>query len=77
MCEIKSRRLGSLKVVIAEEKLDGFDTDDIGNLEDLLRVVFIDEECGNLTVVIDGLELTRKINQMKKSGLSQAYRCPP
>ena len=28
----------------------------------MLRVVFIDEECGNLKVAIDGLELTRIIN---------------
>ena len=42
MYEIKSRRLCSPKVVIFQEKLDGFD-----NLDDLLRVVFIDKECGN------------------------------
>ena len=77
MYEIKSRRLRSLKVVIVGEKLHGFDTDDIRNLEDLPRVAFIDEECGNLKVVIGDRELTKNINQMKKSGLSQAYRCPP
>ena len=44
--EIKSRRLRSQKVV-GTEKVD------IGNLEDLLRVVFIDEECGNHKVVIE------------------------
>ena len=43
--EIKSQRLRSQKVV-GTEKVD------IGNLEDLLRVVFIDEESGNLKVVI-------------------------
>ena len=48
--EIKSRRLRSQKV-------------DIGNLEDLLRVVFNDEECGNLKVVLAILT----INQKKKS----------
>ena len=31
------------KVAVAEEELD--DTDDIGNLEDLPRHMFIDEEC--------------------------------
>ena len=35
--------------MIAKEKLDGIDIDDIGNLEDLLRLVFI-RECGNLKV---------------------------
>ena len=49
--EIKSRRLRTQKVV-------GTEKDDIGNLEDLLRVV--NEECGNLKVVIGGGELTRK-----------------
>ena len=42
------------KIAIVEEELDCLDsvgTDDIGNLEDLLRVVFIDKECGNLNVV--------------------------
>ena len=42
--------------MIAKEKLDGIDIDDIGNLEDLLRIVFI-RECGNLKVFIDGGEL--------------------
>ena len=54
--ERKLRRLRSQKVV-GTEKVD------IGNLEDLLRVVFIDEECGNLKVVIEILT----INQKKKS----------
>ena len=34
--------------MIVEEELDGIDIDDIRNLEDLLRIVFIHEECGNL-----------------------------
>ena len=45
------------------------------NLEDLLRVVFIDEAFWNLTVVIDGGELTGNINQKEKSDLLQACRC--
>ena len=53
--EIKSRRLRSQKVV-GTEKVD------IWSLEDLLRVVFINEECRNLKVVIAGGELTRNIN---------------
>ena len=40
----------SEKIVIVQEELDGIDIDDIGNLEDLLRIVFIHEECGNLKV---------------------------
>ena len=54
MYEIKSLRLRSQKGVIFDEEMDGIDTDDIGNTEDLLRVVFINEACGNLKVVIDG-----------------------
>ena len=49
--------------MIVKEKLDGIDTDDIGNLEDLLRIVFIHEEYGNLKVFVDGGELTRSINK--------------
>ena len=33
---------------MAGEKLDGIDIDDLENLEDSPRLVFIDEECGNL-----------------------------
>ena len=41
--------------------------DDIGNFQDSPRLVFTDEECGNLKVVNDGGELTRNIKQNKKS----------
>ena len=41
------------KNVIVEEELDCIDIDDIGNLEDSPRLVFINEECGNLIVVND------------------------
>ena len=54
------------KIVIVEEELDGIDLDDIGNLEDLLRLVFINEKCENLIVVSDGGERTRNKNQKKK-----------
>ena len=50
---------------------NGIDINEIGNLEDSPRFVFIDEECENLTVVNDGGEHTRNINQKKKSGVSQ------
>ena len=55
------------KDVIAEEVLDGIDIDDIGNLEDSPRLALIHEECENLIVVNDVWELTRNINQKKKS----------
>ena len=34
-----------LNVVIVEEELDDVDIDDFGNQQNLLGVVFIDEEC--------------------------------
>ena len=41
--------------MIVKEELDSTDKDDTGNLEDLLRIVFIHEECGNLNPIQDGL----------------------
>ena len=58
------------KNVIVEEELDCIDIDDIGNLEDSPRLVFINEECGNLIVVNDDGELTRNISQ-KNSDILQ------
>ena len=49
--------------MIVKEELDSIDKDDIGNFEDLLRIVFINEECGNLKVFADGGELTGNINK--------------
>ena len=56
------------KSFLAEEELDGIDIDGIGNLEDLPRLIFIDEELGNLKVVVDGGEqLTRNItNEVRR-----------
>ena len=54
------------KNVIAEEELDYIDIDDIGNLEDSLRLVFIDEKCENLMVVNAVGERTTNINQKTK-----------
>lgn len=54
----------------------GIDRDGKGNLEDLLRQVFIDAECGNLELVSDGGELNRSISRRKKSDVLQAYVCP-
>ena len=48
---------------MVKEELDDIDIDDIKNLEDLLRIVFIHEECGNLKVFVDGGELTKNINK--------------
>ena len=48
--------------MIVKEELDGIELDDIGNLEDLLKIVFIHEEIGNLKVFVGGEELTRNIN---------------
>ena len=60
----------SEKNVIVEEELDCIDIDYTGNLKDLPRLVFINEECGNLIIVNDGGELTKNISQ-KKSDVSQ------
>ena len=49
--------------VIVEEELDCIDTYNIGNLEDSPRLVFINEECGNLIVVNGGGELTENLSQ--------------
>ena len=45
--------------------------DDIRNLDQSPRLVFIDEKCGNLIVVNDSGELTRNISQKKKSDVLQ------
>ena len=66
----------SEKIVIIKEELDGVDIDDIGNLEDLLRIEFIHEECGNVKVFADGGGLTGNIYKNKKRGVLQAYRYP-
>ena len=50
---------------MVEKELDGFDIDVIGNLEDLPRLVFIDEKWGNIKVLVDGVELNRNINKKK------------
>ena len=57
------------KVVIVEEELDGININDIENLKNSPRFVFIDTGCENLIIANDGGELTRNINQKKKSGV--------
>ena len=44
----------SNKVNTAEEEQDRINITGTGNLMDLPKLMFIDEECGNLKVVIDG-----------------------
>ena len=56
----------SEKSGIVDEELVYINLSDIGNLKNLLRLVFINEKGGNLIVVNDGWELTRNINQKKK-----------
>ena len=53
----------------------GIDIVDIGNFVDLPRLMFINKECENLKVVVDGGEFTRNNNRKKKSEVLQAYRC--
>ena len=45
---------------LSQKVFKGIDMDDIGKLEDLLRLVFIYEECGNLKVVESLLEILTK-----------------
>ena len=58
--------------VILEEKLDAVAIDYIGNFKDVLRLVFINEEYGNLKVELEGEELARNINKNKMQVLLQA-----
>ena len=44
----------SNKVNTVEEEQNGTDTDGIGNLMDLPKLMLIDEECRNHKVVVDG-----------------------
>ena len=62
--------------MIVKEELDGIGIDDFRNLDDLLRIVLIHEECGNLKVFIDGGVHTRNINKQKNPGILYAYKCP-
>ena len=51
------------KIVIVKEEVGGINIDDIRNLEDLLRIVIIHEECGSLKVFVDSGELTGNTNK--------------
>ena len=63
------------KVVIDEEEPDVIEIDGILNLQNPPKTVFIDQECWNLKVIVDGGELIRNINK-KKPDILQAYKCP-
>ena len=49
---------------MVKEERDDPDKDDIGNLEDLLKIVFIHEECGNLKLFVDDGQLTGNIKPL-------------
>ena len=51
-----------------------YDFDGIGNLEDLPRHVFIDEECWNVRIINDRGELPRNISQKPKSDVLQQLK---
>ena len=55
------------KVAMVEEELGRIDIDGIGNLVGLPKLMFIDEECGNLKVAVDGGDVTRNNNRKKRS----------
>ena len=57
----------------------GIDTDDIENLEDLVRVVFTDEEHGNLKVVVESLleTITKRRNQTFYRPKEMLQYCEP
>ena len=60
------RSNSSEKNDIVGGELNCIDIDDVGNLEDSPRLVFINEEYGNFTVN-DGGELTENISQKRQT----------
>ena len=66
----------SEKILMVKEELDRIDRDGIRNLEDLLRLVLINEECWNSKVVLDSGELARNITRKKRSDVLQGCRYP-
>ena len=62
--------------MIVKEELHGIDIDEIVNLEELLRIVSIHKEWGNLILFANSGEITGNIYKLKKPGVLQAYRCP-
>ena len=49
--------------MIVKEEVGGINIVDIRNLEDLLRIVIIHEECGSLKVFVDSGQLTGNTNK--------------
>ena len=66
----------SEKVVVVNKELDGIEIDGIENLEDLPRLVFTDEECGNLKVFVEVGALIKNVNKKEKPDGLPAYRRP-
>ena len=64
------------KLIIVVQEQDGICIADTEKLENLPRLVFIDNECGNANVVVDGRELTRNITKKRISIVLKAYRSP-
>ena len=64
------------KRIIVEQELDGICIVDTEKLKNLPRLAFIDKECGNANVVVDGRELTRNITKKRISIVFKAYRSP-
>ena len=64
------------KLIIVVQEQDGICIADTEKLENLLRFVFINNECGNANVVVDGRELTRNITKKRISVVLKAYRSP-
>ena len=62
------------KLIIVVQEQDDICIADTEKLEKLPRLVFIDNECGNANVVIDGRELTRNITKKRISIVLKAYR---
>ena len=56
-----------MKKATLQKELDCSDIDDIGNLEDSSRLVFIIVECGNLIVVNDGVKNAPEILTKRRS----------
>ena len=66
----------SNKVVTVEEELDRIDIDGIGELLDLPGLIFSNEECGNLKVIVNGGEYTGNNDRKRKLEVLQTYICP-
>ena len=58
----KKKKKTPQKKMVVQQELDCINIEDIGNFEDSPRLVFINEECRNLTEINDGGELAININ---------------